>query len=83
MALVASAQLGSRANQQASNTISQVHQCPTFDVGHQQDILIADGSERELSIRVKNMPQFKVSDQRILRSPSMVRPRAEQIARCN
>jgi hypothetical protein len=44
-----------------SNTISLVQQCPTFDVGHQQDILIADGSERELSIRVKNMPQFKVS----------------------
>ena len=47
--------------QRAGNTISQVQQCPTFDVGHQQDILLADGSERELSIRVKNMPQFKVS----------------------
>lgn len=45
----------------SSNTISLVQQCPTFDVGHQQDIVIADGSERELSIRVKNMPQFKVS----------------------
>lgn len=44
-----------------SNTISMVQQCPTFDVGHKQDILIADGSEKELSIRVKNMPQFKVS----------------------
>lgn len=53
--------VSSGAGARTSNTISQVHQCPTFDVGHQQDIVIADGSERELSIRVKNMPQFKVS----------------------
>lgn len=50
------------SNQQRSgNTINQVNQCPTFDVGHKQDILIADGSEKELTIKVKNMPQFKVS----------------------
>lgn len=52
---------GAAAQPRVGNTISQVQQCPTFDVGHQQDILIADGSEKELSIRVKNMPQFKVS----------------------
>lgn len=45
----------------AANTINFVNQCPTFDVGHKQDILIADGSEKELTIKVKNMPQFKVS----------------------
>lgn len=49
--------------QRAGNTINQVSQCPTFDVGHKQDILIADGSEKELTIKVKNMPQFKVSNE--------------------
>lgn len=43
------------------NTIAQVAQCPTFDVGPQRDISVADGSERALSIRVRNMPAFKVS----------------------
>lgn len=49
------------SSSRSANTINQVHQCPTFDVGHKQDIVIADGSEKELTIRVKNMPQIKVS----------------------
>lgn len=54
-------QLVGSGQQRTGNTINQVNQCPTFDVGHKQDILIADGSEKELTIKVKNMPQFKVS----------------------
>lgn len=47
----------------AANTIGLVGQCPTFDLRDKQEILIPDGSEqRELSIRVKNMPQVKVSN---------------------
>lgn len=51
-----------QATRPTGNTINLVNQCPTFDVGHKQDILIASGSERELTIKVKNMPQFKVSN---------------------
>lgn len=52
---------GGSVQVRSGNTINLVNQCPTFDVGHKQDILIADGSEKELTIKVKNMPQFKVS----------------------
>ena len=47
-------------NSNKQNTIGLVQQCPIFDVGHQQEIVIADGSRKELSIRVKIMPQLKV-----------------------
>lgn len=54
------------ASQPTSNTVSFIGQCPSFVVGSNQETLVADGTERGITMRVRNMPQIKVSLQQYL-----------------